>query len=255
MEDKIISNNEEESLEKWWVSVPAEFVLEKSISVPGKWFIAGIASTNSLDEDNEFIEPSPQIIDDTYLLNKRGKTLWGHSFNPNFSPNCIIGKPIKREFSDKGYWVQSELYEWKDFSKQIISDLQHPEGIKIYGQSLEGRKVKDIFDPRKIVKAYIYNIAIDCNPKNSDTTVQLLKSLNVHLPVGLWQRFNELTERTERLEKAFNDLKCPWIQDGKLVGCTKTEKLQSLRNYLVFWKSIEPFKANDLINEVYKCKF
>lgn len=153
------------------IVVPAEFEKSKD----GNWKIAGLASTESLDQQGETI--IQKGIDLSPIDQKRGYFNWDH----NNSPENIIGLVDGYKRGSNGLYVEGRLFKNHTKAKairEIMESLGEGERGRI-GMSVEGQIIeRDCKDPRIIKKCRIKNIALTMNPVNTDTYTDIVKSMN-----------------------------------------------------------------------------
>jgi hypothetical protein len=142
--------------------------------------VGGIASTSTKDLDGESLDPNG--FDLSYFQNK-GIVNWNH----NKSPDAVIGEPTEVKLTEKGLYVEAELYADNPLANSVYSlaeTLQKSSRTRRLGFSIEGKATeRDENDKTKVSKALITNIALTISPKNPDSIVNIVKG-----------NFNELSE-------------------------------------------------------------
>lgn len=152
------------------IVIPAQ--LEKSSD--GEWKVAGLASTESFDLQNEKIIQTG--IDLSPIEQGKGFFNWDH----DNSPESIIGEIDGYKKDSRGLFVHGKLFKNHSKAKavyEIMSSLSENKkgamGFSVEGQILE----RDPNNPSIIKKCRIKNVALTMNPVNPNTYASLLKSL------------------------------------------------------------------------------
>lgn len=158
--------------------IPIELVKGKDKNGKNIVKFRGIASTGSEDADGEYLDPTG--FDTSYFLSK-GVLNWNHQSKK--SPKAsFVGRPTGARITKGGDWeVDGEIFADLPMGREII-ELQ--EGLAEYGMSLgmsiEGQAVqRDPNNPKRVLKANITGLAITPTPKNSETTMELIKGMNL----------------------------------------------------------------------------
>lgn len=151
--------------------IPATF--EKSED--GKWKVAGLASTESMDQQGEII--MQKGIDLTPIDKKKGLLNFDHQKGPENTIGLLDG--YRRD--GKGLYIEGRLF--KNHTKaravyEIMSSLGKSDRGRV-GLSVEGRILKrNDQNPRIIEKCQINAVAVTLNPVNQETYADLTKSLS-----------------------------------------------------------------------------
>lgn len=150
--------------------MPAEIVKSED----GDWKIAGLASTNAVDQQGESI--MQKGIDLSPIDASKGYFNYDHQKGPE----NLIGTIDGYSQSDKGLYVHGKLFKDHDRAKsvyQIMNSLGKSErgrvGLSVEGQVLE----RDPLNPQVIKKCKISKVAVTLNPVNTDTYADLVKSM------------------------------------------------------------------------------
>lgn len=141
----------------------------------GDWNIAGLASTDGLDQQGEKI--IQKGIDLTPVDQKRGILNWDHKKGPENTIGTLDG--YKR--TDKGLFIKGRLFKNHSRAKavkEIMDSLSESDtgrmGLSVEGQILE----RDESNPNIIKKCRINAVALTMNPVNAGTYADILKSMN-----------------------------------------------------------------------------
>lgn len=154
------------------VIVPAEICKGKD----GSYRIRGIATTQDFDSQNELLKQGG--IDLTPIDAKRGILNWDHGKDPT----DIVGILDGYKHTKAGLLIEGTLF--KNHTKanairQIMESLgekdRHRMGLSVEGQIIQRNTV----NPKIIEKCRINAVALTMNPVNTNTHVELVKSLNV----------------------------------------------------------------------------
>lgn len=153
------------------VVIPAEF----SKSENGEWKIAGLASTENMDQQGETI--MQKGLDLSPIEQKKGFFNWDHDNSPENTIGVIDGyKKIS-----KGLYVEGRLFKNHTKAKairEIMESLGEGDHGRI-GMSVEGKVLeRDSKNPKIIKKCIIKNVALTMNPVNADTFTDIVKSLS-----------------------------------------------------------------------------
>ena len=169
--------------------------------------VGGIASTNTKDLDGESLDPNG--FDLSYFQNK-GIVNWNH----NKSPDAVIGEPTNVKLTDKGLYVEAELYADNPLANSVYTlaeTLQKSSKTRRLGFSIEGKATeRDENDKTKVSKALITNIALTISPKNPDSIVNIVKGNFSELSDEELQPYNydffqEMeVQKLDKIEKALS---------------------------------------------------
>lgn len=158
--------------------VPLE--LQKSEEDPEGWFVRGVISTKTKDFDGETVVQKGLDFD-TYFRDN-GFIKYEHRHD---TPENIIGVPFNPEVSDNETRIKGVLFKSVRMAKKVYElaksleehNLKHPTNQRQLGWSIEGKYLNR--DPKTgmVEKALVTNVVITPNPKNTDTYLELCKSL------------------------------------------------------------------------------
>lgn len=140
----------------------------------GSWAVRGLASTSTRDQQGEIMLQDG--MDLTPIDKKKGILNWDHKKGPENTLGVIDGYTR----SSEGLYIQGRLFKNHDKAKavqQIMSSL----GKSDYGRmglSVEGSiKERTGKEGQVIKRSVITGVALTMNPVNSDTYVDLTKSM------------------------------------------------------------------------------
>lgn len=154
--------------------VPLEISKAKDSSGKEVMKIGGIASTDDKDSDDEVLEPNG--FDLSYFM-RNGFINWHHQSKTN--PAAVIGEPTKAEITEKGLYIEGELYNDSPVAKQVwdlAKTLEKSSKTRRLGFSIEGKALeRDSLDKKRITKAKITGVAITPSPKNACTMMDIIK--------------------------------------------------------------------------------
>ena len=150
--------------------IPAE--IQKSED--GDWKIAGLASTEAVDQQGETI--IQKGIDLTPIDQNRGY----FNFDHLPGPENLIGTIDGYKQTDKGLYVHGKLFKNHDKAKsvyQIMSSLGEGSKGRV-GLSVEGKILeRDQMNKAVIKKCQISKVAVTFNPVNQETHADIIKSM------------------------------------------------------------------------------
>lgn len=156
---------------KFKAVIPAH--LEKSED--GKWRVFGLASTTNMDQQGEKMNLAG--LDLSPIEKGRGFFNWDHKKGPENT----VGVIDTYKKSDSELYLGGYLFKEHEKAKavhQIMNSLDKSDRGRM-GLSVEGViKQRAGSDGKTINKAIITNCAITMNPVNSDTYVNLIKSMS-----------------------------------------------------------------------------
>lgn len=151
--------------------IPAQ--IEKSED--GEWKIAGLASTEDMDQQGEKI--IQKGIDLSPIDQKKGY----FNFDHLKGPENLIGAIDGYKQSNNGLYVHGRLFKNHQRAKsvyEIMSSLNKNDtgrvGMSVEGQILE----RDPKNPQVIKKCRIDKVAVTLNPVNQKTYADLIKSMS-----------------------------------------------------------------------------
>jgi hypothetical protein len=155
---------------KFSMVLPAE--LQKAEN--GEWRVWGLASTASRDQQGEKVDLNG--LDLTPIQKGKGLLNWDHGKDPEDK----VGIIDSYKKADDGLYVGGYLFNNHTRAKsiyEIMSSLKKADRGRM-GMSIEGViKERAGNDGKIIKKAVITAVALTMNPVNSDTHVDLVKSL------------------------------------------------------------------------------
>jgi len=162
---------------EFWV--PLSLEKSQSKSKDGKRWIEGIASTASLDLQNEIVLQAG--IDTSYFL-KHG--YFNNDHKPGFANK--VGQPTECKITKEGLWVKGYLFKNKKVADDIwemANSLEASGSDRKLGFSIQGKVLQR--RGKTIVKCWIQDIAITAAPINTNTWLDVVKSLDA-LPPDIW---------------------------------------------------------------------
>jgi hypothetical protein len=142
-------------------------------------FIQGIASTTDIDLQSETVDQHG--IDFSYFL-KHG--YFNNDHKPGFKNK--VGQPIECKISKEGLWTKGFLFqkhEVADAIWELAQALEISKADRKLGFSIQGKVTRR--EGRKIAKCWIQDIAITAAPINTNTWLDIVKSLN-SVPDEYW---------------------------------------------------------------------
>lgn len=162
-----------------WIPMQLDLVKSGDPKNPTKMRIKGIASTADVDTDNQSLEPSGFVLD---RLLKSGYFNYDHRSKDD--PSFIIGEPDVAKIVNGNLYVEGDLYDTA-LAKSVYEFgqvLEKSKSKRKLGMSIEGKVLeKDPLNPTRITKSLITGIAITPVPKNSNTSVDLVKGFTDEL--------------------------------------------------------------------------
>ena len=157
--------------EKFNITLPA--TLEKGED--GDWRVYGLASTANRDQQGEVVDVKGLDLNPI----KKGRGLF--NFDHKKGPENVVGVIDTYKTADEGLYLGGYLFKQHDRAKslyQIMSSLNKSDAGRM-GMSIEGViKKRSGKDGKTISKAVIHSCALTMNPVNSDTFIDLAKSLS-----------------------------------------------------------------------------
>lgn len=142
----------------------------------GNMIVAGRASVNQPDRQDEILEPSGYILDD--FLNN-GLINLEHFPTRKGDPDYYIGEPIDAYVKDNEFFIKGKL--WKDHPKaQKLWDtlliMKSSGSTRKLGWSIEGKKLEvDPKNKKRITKAKINHVALTFSPVSYNTYADIAK--------------------------------------------------------------------------------
>lgn len=162
---------------EFWVPLTLEKSQDKTKD--GKRWIEGIASTENLDLQNEIVLQSG--IDTSYFL-KHG--YFNNDHKPGFENK--VGQPTECKITKKGLWVKGYLFKnhkVADAIWELANSLEASGSTRKLGFSIQGKVLRR--RGKTIVKCWIQDVAITAAPINTNTWLDVVKSLDA-LPPDIW---------------------------------------------------------------------
>jgi len=152
--------------------------IEKSKGADGKEIMKfkGICSSKTEDSDGETLHPDGF---DFQPLMEKGFINYNHQAGK--SSGTIVGRPTKCEVINGGdaLYLEGILYPEVDEAQKIYKlakALENDPTGRHLSFSIEGNATqRDPFNPKKVLKATITDVAICHKPKNSNTFMQIMK--------------------------------------------------------------------------------
>lgn len=185
--------------EKFNFFMPLDIEKAKDKRGKQKMLIKGIASTNDKDSQGEILEASGF---DLSYFKKAGYFNWHHQAKNN--PSAIIGEPTDAKITNKGLYVEGELYSESALAKSVykLADTLQKSGSKRrLGFSIEGKAIeRDPVNPKRITKARINHVAITHAPINGNTLMDVIKGECDEQYVGY--EFDGEEIREDKVEKS-----------------------------------------------------
>lgn len=151
--------------------IPADLIKAND----GKWRIRGLASTSSPDRQNE------TILQEGISLKAVDQNKSWLNFDHQNDPANKIGKVTGYQKTKDGLVIEGELFKNHKKAQDIygiMSSLEEGDTGRV-GLSVEGViKKRNIFDPKIIEAVEVSNVAVTFTPVNTDTYVNLMKSMS-----------------------------------------------------------------------------
>jgi len=155
--------------------------LEKAKKAKGEdrydnMIVEGLASDDSIDQEGQSLLPSG--YDFSHFLTK-GLINLEHYTSRKANSKYWIGEPIAAHVKGEQFFVKAKLWkkspEARDFYDKII-EMKESGSTRKPGFSIEGKSIeKDPFNPNKILKAKILNMAVTMSPVNSNSWLDISK--------------------------------------------------------------------------------
>jgi hypothetical protein len=162
--------------------VPAEVIFEKAGDDKGEaryknMIIQGVASDNSLDLDQQSMEPNGF---DLSIFKAAGLINYEHQAKR--SPKAFIGEPVEAEIRNNKFFIKAKLWEKSPLARDLYDtiDIMKSSGSKRkLAWSIEGTPLqKDPRNPNRITKALITHTALTFMPKNTNSWAEIVKGTN-----------------------------------------------------------------------------
>lgn len=199
----------------------------------GDYIIEGVASTDKMDEEQESLDAKG--LDYKYFLDQ-GFIKWEHEKNPD----NYIGEPLEAKIKNGDFFIKGRLYKHSNLAKraiEAIKTLKKSGASRKVGLSVEGSILeRDPKNSNKIKRAIVRNVVLTFNPVNTDTWVDLAKSLSINKTLDTEDGSALREESLEKNEK----YKTPLETYTKILsqGGSPKEALEAVRNMM----SKEEFK-------------
>lgn len=157
--------------EKFEFQVPVDLMKSKD----GEWRVRGLASTTSIDQQGEILLQTG--MDLTPINKKKGFINFDHQKGPENNIGILDGYSK----TPQGLYLEGRLFKKHTRAKavkEILDSLGDKDRGRM-GMSVEGAIIKRSGKNNKVVeKCVIRGVALTMNPVNTDTYVDLVKSLN-----------------------------------------------------------------------------
>lgn len=151
---------------------------EKAEQGKRRW-IQGIASTEHRDLQDETV--SQHGIDFTYFL-EHG--YYNNDHKPGFENK--VGQPNEAKITPEGLWTKGYLFEnhkVADAIWELAHALEASRSDRKLGFSIQGKVLRR--DGKRILKCWVQDIAITAAPINTNTWLDVVKSLGA-VPQEMW---------------------------------------------------------------------
>ena len=178
--------------------IPAQLEKDKD----GNWRIYGLASSDSLDQQNE--KMNIDGLDLSHIENGQGLINYDHKKGPENTLGVLdTYNKSKNKLYLGGYLFKH--HERAKYIQQIMTSLDKKHDKRV-GLSIEGVIVKRADKDKNIIdKAKITNCAITFQPANADTYVNLVKSLEGVEDLVFEEKSESISESTPKKEKVSFD--------------------------------------------------
>lgn len=157
--------------ENFKIIIPAELHKAKN----GDWKVRGLASTESFDLQGETLVQKG--MDLSPIDKKKGVLNYDHGKGPENTIGLLDGYTK----TEKGLFIEGRLFKNHTKAKavyEIMSSLSEDD-IGRMGMSVEGTILeRDKKNPKIVKRCRINAVALTMNPVNTETYVDLMKSLN-----------------------------------------------------------------------------
>ena len=148
--------------------------LDKAGDTENGWMIRGLASTEDIDLQGEIVKQKG--LDISPIKDGRGWINYNHSNDPE----DMVGKLNDADVSGKGLFVEGYLFKKHKKAQSIYSILKslNDEDRHALKLSIEGQIEKRVGkDNKTIASAKVDKVAITFDPINTNTYVELVKSI------------------------------------------------------------------------------
>lgn len=187
----------EDNLNLHSFSIPVDSVtLSKAdSSEDGDWVIEGLASTNSLDYQNEVV--LVKGLDLSYLDSGRGTLNWNHRGDSD--PSSVVGIITEsRRTPDNELYIKGKLLKSLPKARhvqQLLKALESDCPERKMGMSIEGKVLSR--NGNQIVKAWVKAVALTLDPVNKETWVSFAKAVSTYE----WKAEDISIDQAEKLEQ------------------------------------------------------
>lgn len=144
-----------------------------------KRWIQGIASTSDNDLQNETVDQNG--VDFSYFL-KYG--YYNNDHKPGFENK--VGQPVECRITKEGLWTKGFLFQKHHIAEaiwELALALEASKSDRKLGFSIQGKVTRR--EGRRIARCWIQDIAITAAPINTNTWLDVLKSLSA-VPADMW---------------------------------------------------------------------
>lgn len=162
----------------FWVPMELSKADPKDPKDQRRW-VQGIASTSDNDLQNETVDQNG--IDFSYFL-KYG--YYNNDHKPGFENK--VGQPSECKVTKEGLWTKGFLFQKHKVAESIwelAMALEASKAERKLGFSIQGKVTRR--EGRRIAKCWVQDIAITAAPINTNTWLDVLKSLNA-IPADMW---------------------------------------------------------------------
>jgi hypothetical protein len=162
----------------FWVPMELSKADPKDLKDQRRW-IQGVASTTDTDLQNETVDQNG--IDFSYFL-KFG--YFNNDHKPGFENK--VGQPVECRVTKDSLWTKGFLFQKHKIAESIWElalALEASKAERKLGFSIQGKVTRR--EGRRIAKCWIQDVAITAAPINTNTWLDVLKSLNA-IPDEMW---------------------------------------------------------------------
>jgi hypothetical protein len=141
--------------------------------------IQGIASTGDKDLQEENVDQPG--IDFSYFLEYG---YYNNDHKPGFENK--VGEPIEAKITKDGFWTKGFLYENHKVSDaiwELAHALESSGATRKLGFSIQGKVLRRA--GKRIIKCWVQDVAITAAPINTNTWLDVVKSINA-VPTDMW---------------------------------------------------------------------
>lgn len=164
---------------EFWVPLSVSKAKAESPDEEPKRIIEGVASTEDTDLQDEIVRQNG--IDFSYFL-KYG--YYNNDHKPGFDNK--VGQPLEAKITSKGLWTKGFLFKnhkIADSIWELANSLESSQSTRKLGFSIQGKVLRR--QGKTILKCWIQDIAITAAPINTNTWLDVVKSIN-SLPNDIW---------------------------------------------------------------------